>query len=89
MPYLNEPQCASPAPRMTGKAFSHLRLDEFACPPELLTRPKFVQANSGNDNTTAPLSFAVLRVVVYSSPHDFFGGGGGRIMLYHFSVLKV
>ena len=51
VPYLHEPKCASPAPRLTGKVFSQLRLDEFACPPELLTMPRYVEANTGEHNS--------------------------------------
>lgn len=46
VPYTTEPVCASPA-RLTGKKFGDLEVDEFACPPEIISAPRYVEAKSG------------------------------------------
>ena len=48
VPYANDPKCASPAPRLKGRTFTELGLDEFACPPQLLSAaPRNMEANAG------------------------------------------
>jgi hypothetical protein len=34
--------------RLENKRFADLNVDEFACPPDLLSAPRFVEANAGN-----------------------------------------
>ena len=50
MPYTTagaEPACASPA-RLSGRSFSALSSDEFACPPEIVnSAPRYVEAEAG------------------------------------------
>ena len=46
VPQAFEPTCASP-PRLENKKFIELTVDEFACPPDLLSAPRFVEANAG------------------------------------------
>ena len=46
VPHSVDPQCHSP-PRLAGRPFSNLQVDEFACPPELLSAPRYVEANAG------------------------------------------
>lgn len=46
LPQAVEPTCASP-PRLENKKFIELTVDEFACPPDLLSAPRFVEANAG------------------------------------------
>jgi len=46
VPQTVEPMCATP-PRLEGKRFAELAVDEFACPPDLLSAPRFVEANAG------------------------------------------
>ena len=51
VPYTTEPQCAGPA-RLKGKAFGRLAVDEFACPPEVISSgPRYVEAKSGEFKT--------------------------------------
>ena len=33
--------------RLAGLKFANLQVDEFACPPELLSAPRYVEANVG------------------------------------------
>lgn len=46
VPYTDEPVCASPS-RINGKTFGSLDVDEFACPPEIISAPRYVEAKSG------------------------------------------
>jgi len=46
VPHTIEPTCASP-PRLENKQFAELSVEEFACPPDLLSAPRFVEANAG------------------------------------------
>ena len=46
VPHSQDPKCHSP-PRLAGKLFANLQVDEFACPPELLSAPRYVEANAG------------------------------------------
>jgi hypothetical protein len=46
VPYTDEPVCAQPS-RLTGKKFGELDVDEFACPPEIISAPRYVEAKSG------------------------------------------
>ena len=46
VPYSMDPKCARP-PRLAGQQFANLQVDEFACPPELLSAPRYVEANVG------------------------------------------
>ena len=41
-----DPKCARP-PRLAGQQFANLQVDEYACPPELLSAPRYVEANMG------------------------------------------
>ena len=41
-----EPKCASPR-RISGRAFGALSADEFACPPEIVSAPRYVEAEAG------------------------------------------
>ena len=38
--------CAMPQ-RLAGLKFANLQVDEFACPPKLLSAPRYVEANVG------------------------------------------
>lgn len=46
VPQTVEPTCSTP-PRLESKKFAELSVDEFACPPDLLSAPRFVEANAG------------------------------------------
>ena len=46
VPYSVDPKCAQP-PRLAGQQFANLQVDEFACPPKLLSAPRYVEANMG------------------------------------------
>ena len=46
VPHQVDPSCQTPA-RLEGKAFSTLSLDDYACPPELLAAPRYVEATAG------------------------------------------
>ena len=43
-----EPKCATPR-RISGQAFSALSSDEFACPPEIVSAPRYVEAEAGKE----------------------------------------
>ena len=46
VPHSTDPTCAMPQ-RLAGLKFANLQVDEFACPPELLSAPRYVEANVG------------------------------------------
>lgn len=50
VPYSVDPKCAQP-PRLAGQQFANLQVDEFACPPKLLSAPRYVEANMGENAT--------------------------------------
>ena len=63
MPYTTagaEPRCASPR-RISGRAFSALSSDEFACPPEIVSAPRYVEAEAG-ENQVRQLSRVTMVV---------------------------
>ena len=41
-----DPTCQT-SQRLAGLKFANLQVDEFACPPELLSAPRYVEANVG------------------------------------------
>jgi len=50
VPHSTDPTCAMPQ-RLAGLKFANLQVDEFACPPELLSAPRYVEANVGENAT--------------------------------------
>ena len=46
VPHSKDLTCDSPQ-RLAGLKFANLQVDEFACPPELLSAPRYVEANVG------------------------------------------
>lgn len=54
VPHSLDPTCDSP-PRLAGQQFANLQVDEFACPPELLSAPRYVEANVGKSSFLNPL----------------------------------
>ena len=71
MPYTTagaEPKCASPR-RIAGRTFGALSSDEFACPPEIVSAPRYVEAEAGKDSVSAKftgdISFGYCRNWVY------------------------
>ena len=46
VPHQVDPTCQTPA-RIERRAFSSLSLEEFACSPELLVAPRYVEATAG------------------------------------------
>lgn len=46
VPLAEEPRCQEP-PRLKGKAFNQLDVEEFACPPKVISMPKYVEASAG------------------------------------------
>ena len=49
LPMVDLPRCRSP-PRLTGQRFADVTLDNFACTPELLSTPRYLEANVGESN---------------------------------------
>lgn len=49
VPYTLEPICAGP-PRLSGKTFGQLHVDEFACAPEVISMPRYVEAKQGTEH---------------------------------------
>ena len=49
LPMVDLPRCRSP-PRLTGQRFADVTLDNFACSPELLSTPRYLEANVGEQN---------------------------------------
>ena len=48
IPHEVDPTCQTPQ-RIERRAFSSLSLKEFACPPELLLAPRYIQATAGTN----------------------------------------
>ena len=46
VPHEVDPTCSTPS-RIGSRSFSNLKLEEFACPPELLLAPRYVEATAG------------------------------------------
>ena len=46
VPHEVDPTCSTPS-RIGSRSFSSLKLEEFACPPELLLAPRYVEATAG------------------------------------------
>ena len=60
VPHTIEPTCASP-PRLENKQFAELAVEEFACPPDLLSAPRFVEANAGKARSYDIIEMTKLR----------------------------
>ena len=46
VPHEVDPTCSTPS-RIGTRSFTKLKLEEFACPPELLLAPRYVEATAG------------------------------------------
>lgn len=46
LPMVDLPRCKSPD-RLAGQRFADIALDNFACTPELLPSPRYIEANIG------------------------------------------
>ena len=46
LPMVDTPRCHAP-PRLAGQRFADIPLSKFACAPELLPGPRYVEANIG------------------------------------------
>ena len=73
VPHSADPQCHSP-PRLAGQPFANLQVDEFACPPELLSAPRYVEANAGK------VSYETVKSYVYSHGTLFISISFGKIV---------
>ena len=51
VPHEVDPTCSTPS-RIGSRSFSNLKLEEFACPPELLLAPRYVEATAGTQPVT-------------------------------------
>ena len=51
VPHEVDPTCSTPS-RIGSRSFSSLKLEEFACPPELLLAPRYVEATAGTQPVT-------------------------------------
>ena len=58
------PVCKEPK-RIAGRTFGELATDEFACPPEILSAPRYVEAEAGKCKTVE--SDMTLRYFILSN----------------------
>ena len=63
VPYTLEPKCATPK-RIGGRGFGQLGVDEFACAPEIISAPRFVEAKAGELVGSVFFSFNSLQNLV-------------------------
>ena len=56
LPMVDLPRCKSPD-RLSGQRFADIALDNFACTPELLPSPRYIEANIGKVYPFRLLSF--------------------------------
>ena len=72
MPYTVEPVCESP-PRLAGKIFGSLDVDDFACAPEIVSMPRYVEAKSGKKSQI--ILYSKLSYDFWESIHCWFLNG--------------
>ena len=57
VPYTEEPVCSEPR-RISGRRFGDLLASEFACPPEIVSAPRVVDANAGEKRKRTLVHFS-------------------------------
>lgn len=60
---LSTPSCSAPA-RLTGRPFSELAIEEFACKPEILPISRHIEANVGENTTITCRTEAIPSAVI-------------------------
>ena len=59
LPMVDLPRCKAPK-RLEGQRFADIALDNFACSPELLTSPRYIEANVGKSFSVPKRVFCTI-----------------------------
>ena len=71
LPMVDLPRCKSPA-RLEDRRFADVSLEDFACTPELLSSPRYLEANVGEwrevSGDLSPVTLITELAVIKLSP---------------------